>query len=706
MSQLDYEKLEALLDEYLDPVLSSRRTSEELVRGLLPLPRRHQDFALHWTDVIRRSNAEMAWQFVQRAPLALKLMETRGTRQWLLHAMDIYDKEGLYPGSAAFDKVESFAREFRLSHVTVTLEQVRGVLETIVCGLSGRTLKIESGNRPFTDTETLWLPATINRFNQRQENYRLYKIMTVHLWAQTWFGTFRRPAPDSPHLGSILNGFADSGRALKLFNILETWRLNACIERELPGLAREIGQLHPVTAVQDATWQKILNDLSQPDATVYQTLEATSLLYALQMPWPEPFIYQGELNLDAAEMTMEQRMEADKAELQWSLNELLESILNGQNPDSEPLQVEGAQFDAEVDEQGNPQVTLDGEPLDAPPQLENLLTSMFQDFDDIPDDWLVAAGDGDYDNRNQPDNPAEDVWKGVWHKEGAFLYDEWDFRRQTWRKNWCALREVAAHPHYDDFAQRTLEHHIHLVTDIRKHFEALRGEDRILKAQSAGDDIDLDALVTAHADRLTGVEMTDRVYVQMRKQERDLAVIFMVDVSGSTKGWINDAERESLILLCQALEILGDQYAIYGFSGMTRNRCEVYKIKTFEQDYDREVRARISGLRPQDYTRMGVVIRHLTRILNNVEAKTRILITLSDGKPDDYDGYRGEYGIEDTRQALLEARHSGIHPFCITIDTEAGDYLPHMYGHASFTVIDEVRKLPLKVADIYRKLTT
>ncbi len=706
MSQLGHEKLEALLDEYLDPVLSSRRTSEELVRGLLPLARHHQDFALHWTDVIRKSNAEMAWQFVHRAPLALKLMDTQGTRQWLLHAMDVYDKEGLYPGSAAFEKVESFAREFRLSHVTVTLEQVRGVLETIVCGLSGRTLKIESGNRVFTDTETLWLPAAINRFNQREENYRLYKIMAVHLWAQTWFGTFRRPTPDSPHLGSILSGFADKRRALQLFNLLETWRLNACIERELPGLSREIGQLQPVAAPQDATWQKILDGLSQPGATVYQTLEATSLLYERQLPWPEAFIYQGELNLDAAEITIEQRIQADKSALQASLNELLESILNEQKSDSDPLPIEGAQFETEVDEQGNPQVTLDGEPLNAPPELDNLLTSMFQDFDDIPDDWLVPAGDGSYDDRNQPDNPAEDVWKGTWHKEGAFLYDEWDFRRQSYRKNWCVLREVSTHPHYDDFAQRTLERYIHLVADIRKHFEALRQQDRILRAQPAGDNIDLDALVTAHADRLTGVEMTDRVYVQMKKQERDLAVIFMVDVSGSTKGWINDAERESLILLCQALEILGDQYAIYGFSGMTRNRCEVYKIKTFEQDYDREVRARISGLRPQDYTRMGVVIRHLTRILNNVEARTRILITLSDGKPDDYDGYRGEYGIEDTRQALLEARHSGIHPFCITIDTEAGDYLPHMYGHASFTVIDEVRKLPLKVADIYRKLTT
>lgn len=177
-------------------------------------------------------------------------------------------------------------------------------------------------------------------------------------------------------------------------------------------------------------------------------------------------------------------------------------------------------------------------------------------------------------------------------------------------------------------------------------------------------------------------------------------------MSGSTKGWINDAERESLILMAETLETLGDRYAIYGFSGMARKRCEIYKIKQFDEAYNDEIKSRITGIVPKDYTRMGFAIRHLSHILNEVEARTRILITLSDGKPDDYDNYRGEYGIEDTRRALIEARRSGIHPYCITIDKEARDYLPHMYGPAGFTVIDEVRKLPLKVSDIYRRLTT
>ena len=150
----------------------------------------------------------------------------------------------------------------------------------------------------------------------------------------------------------------------------------------------------------------------------------------------------------------------------------------------------------------------------------------------------------------------DDGVRGQSQDTNTFLYDEWDYRRETYRKNWCALKELDTQPVYDDFIQHTLERYVHLVADIRKHFEALRGEDKILKAQPVGDDIDIDALVTATADMKAGVEMKDRVYTQMRQQERDLAVIFMVDVSGSTKGWINDAERESLVLLCQALEIL------------------------------------------------------------------------------------------------------------------------------------------------------
>ena len=268
------------------------------------------------------------------------------------------------------------------------------------------------------------------------------------------------------------------------------------------------------------------------------------------------------------------------------------------------------------------------------------------------------------------------------------------------------LRELDVHPGDEDFVPRTLARYAGLVGQLRKVFEALRGDHRRLKRQMDGDDVDLDALVEALVDHRGGAELSERLFTRHVKSERDIAVMFMVDMSGSTKGWINDAERESLVLLCEALEVLGDRYGIYGFSGMTRKRCEVYRVKRFDEPYSAAVRRRISGIRPQDYTRMGVAIRHLTGRLREVEARTKLLITLSDGKPDDYDGYRGEYGIEDTRQALVEAKRDGIHAFCITIDAHARDYLPHMYGAVNYTLVDDVRRLPIKVSDIYRRLTT
>jgi nitric oxide reductase NorD protein len=204
-----------------------------------------------------------------------------------------------------------------------------------------------------------------------------------------------------------------------------------------------------------------------------------------------------------------------------------------------------------------------------------------------------------------------------------------------------------------------------------------------------------------------GLEMTDRLFTRMHKEERNIAVMFMIDMSGSTRGWINEAEREALILLAEALNTLGDRYAIFGFSGWTRKRCEAFRVKDFEDPWDDLVIGRVCGIEPKDYTRMGAPIRHLAHKLKQIEARTKLLVTLSDGKPDDYDlEYRGEYGIEDTRQALLEARRDGIHAYCITIDREGQHFLPHMYGAANYTVLDDVAKLPLKVSDIYRKITT
>ena len=256
-----------------------------------------------------------------------------------------------------------------------------------------------------------------------------------------------------------------------------------------------------------------------------------------------------------------------------------------------------------------------------------------------------------------------------------------------------------------DFVNQTLAKHRNLLKQLHRTFEALREEDRRIHKQPYGEDIDLDAVINSYADIINGDEIDQNLFIKQRKVDRNIAVMFMVDMSGSTSGWINDMEREALILLCESLQKLGDRYAIYGFSGVTHEQCDLYRIKEFEESYSSVVKERIANIKPKDYTRMGVAIRHLSKLLAKVEAKTKVLITLSDGRPDDRDGYRGVYGIEDTRRALIEAKYLGIHPFCITIDEEAMDYLQHMYGPVNFAIVDQIDKLPYKVSDIYRRLT-
>ncbi len=225
----------------------------------------------------------------------------------------------------------------------------------------------------------------------------------------------------------------------------------------------------------------------------------------------------------------------------------------------------------------------------------------------------------------------------------------------------------------------TLRKYGGLVASLRRNFEVMRGEDRILRRQSFGEAIDIDALVEAWVDTCSGLEMSDSVFTHMRKDERSIAVMLMVDSSGSTKGWINQAERQALILLAESLETLDDRYAIYGFSGWTRKRCEVYPIKKFADHWDDAVRSRVCALASNDHMRRGAPMRHLTKLFHDVEARTKLPITLSDGKPDDYNHlYRGDHGIEDTRQALFEARLAGVYAFCVTIDETGADYLPHM----------------------------
>ena len=658
-------ELEERLEALVGAVLSSRRSAAGLARGLAGQTRALQDFVLRWAAVTAQSSPELAYQFAGLAARAVGELGYAGAERWLLAAIDLYDREGLHRASAELKDLEAFVGRAREGAWGVGFDEVAGVLGSFVAGLSGRRLKLAPAELPWTDTATLYLPQRVTLFSSRAENFRVYKVSAALLWAQTRYGSFGLAPADYP----------DAPRELALLALLEALRLAARIEHALPGLYRDFEALaQPAPGAEFAAARE---RLSAPGATVADSLAELRRLPASARAPDWPFL--GSLDPARALAARDERIERDKQALRAALERWRE----------------------ERGDEGLP--PLDGESLAsgaaaAPEDVRRLADSLLHDLGGLPEDCLMPAGGNSHRAAVEPPESGDDA--------DALRYDEWDHRRGQYRRDWCVLRERDVRPGDSAFVEAALERYRPQVRQLKRSFEALRGEDKRLRGEPYGDDIDLDALVRGHAELAAGGELGERLFVRRARHERDMVTLFMVDMSGSTKGWVNDCERHALVLLCEALEVLGDRYAIYGFSGLTRKRCEVYRVKRFDEPYDRAVRERIAGIQALDYTRMGAAIRHLSGILAREPARTRLLLTLSDGKPDDFsDGYRGEYGIEDTRQALLEARRSGIHPFCITIDREASAYLPHMYGAVNYTVVADVARLPTKLSELYRRLT-
>jgi len=286
-------------------------------------------------------------------------------------------------------------------------------------------------------------------------------------------------------------------------------------------------------------------------------------------------------------------------------------------------------------------------------------------------------------------------------------YPEWDYRRRQYYaahcRVWCQLAsEVGEQWEPDDRARRQFR-------KIRRQFEALRPVKEILPRQLDGAELDLDALVRAHADQIASGQGSDRLYLTARQQTRDLAVMILVDISLSTDSWINnrrvlDIEKETLIALATGIAACRDTFSIYTFTSRKRHFVKLTTIKDFDSPFNSRTLRRIAALRPGYYTRIGAALRHVSQLLAQRPERHRLLLLLSDGKPNDLDHYEGRYGIEDTRQAVLEARRLGLSLFGITIDREAKDYFPYLFSRGGHAIINRPERLIEIVPALYRQL--
>ncbi|MEN8135340.1 MAG: VWA domain-containing protein [Thermodesulfobacteriota bacterium] len=493
------------------------------------------------------------------------------------------------------------------------------------------------------------------------------------------------------------------------------------------------GRIDQASGLTNQHLGRIITELSEPARTASDSAIKTAAIYVLlsniKLPYKpvKPLPYLGRLQPAAAHQVRRQ----ERAETKKKFIEALAAILaNNQQPtaksqsedndtgetparlnsdDAAALLIAPGQKDqteppSTADQSESSQLLIiDGPEIEIPEPLKELAAEIKADLGLVPNEYISAAhglaGKGELPKNIGADSDGKSL-------HGAITYDEWDHRRAGFRKDWCILNEKKIQPVKGTFVKNTLEKYRGQLIKLKKQFEMLRCTERLVKRQRDGDDIDLDAVIESISDIRAGRPGSEQLFVRLRRDDRDIAVMFLIDMSSSTEGWVGEALKEALILMGEALEVLGDRYAIAGFSGMRRSRSDFYQIKDFAENYNEEIKGRIAAIAPQEYTRMGPPVRHATKILQEVDAKVRLLIILADGKPEDYDDYKGEYAIEDTRHALIEAKAVGIHPFCITIDQQAHDYNAHMYGEVNYIFLDRVSDLPLRMPAIYRNLTT
>ena len=332
-----------------------------------------------------------------------------------------------------------------------------------------------------------------------------------------------------------------------------------------------------------------------------------------------------------------------------------------------------------------------------------------QKADDM--DFLSVARDGKSKGgkiKFDLDLPADSADEVIF--ESDVMLPEWDYKKQILQSDYCS---VVNYVHITGEQGELPERLRRTAKKLRQQLEALTTKRVWHRHQSDGSELDLDAYINYVGERFSGhkVEQPD-LYQQLRSSERDLSCLLLADLSLSTDTWLSneariiDVIRDSLFLFSESLRNTGDQFSIYGFSSRNRGYIRFNTLKTFEEKYNGIVRSRIQAIKPGFYTRMGAAIRYAAAKLEQQDTQQRLLLILTDGKPNDLDRYEGRYGVEDTRRAIHEAKAKGLQTFCITIDDQGGEYLPHIFGTNGYTIIRKPEHLPQKLPILYANLTT
>jgi nitric oxide reductase NorD protein len=734
-------------------VLPSRPNTwevDEVFEKLAELDENSREALLRHVDAVWPVSHSLCFSYLLSGVQALTVLPIDLLGEWVRQILGLYEKKGLLGARQFMADVDRYFLGPIRGEAGVAFEEISATLTHYLRGVSGKSLALDVAPLPATDTGTIFLPPVLDTFQGKQNNMFLYKFLVSIQWGHIKSRVFAAMIDDGCTSEELFDRYPDRRLAIDLFSVLQFNTVFRYLESELPGLIRQgrklcarlIRNIGPEGQEDDKSsalqylllrcvesaggedagtlWRKDNNTILVDDSGNGGVLQLLPELYQTFTRLPGSYtlgaasLLLGEFDFVRAAATIRLRREEEKTKFVALLSSFLEQQgslkeeseggnVPGSQPDSVLLLLQKLQIEKKTKDKKA--IVQDNEGLEIPEELAALIKDITDDLGTLPEAYVqTAAGQaGTGVNRQECASSGEPVRTTPMY---VHVYDEWDYRRAGYRAAWCSLMEKSLHPVRSAFVTRTLAKYYPQLNKLRRQFEMLRTRERFVRRRRHGDDIDLDAHIEALGDIRAGLAPSDRLFVQLLRDDRDITAMFLVDMSNSTEGWVGVAVKEALVLLAEALEVVGDQYGIYGFSGMRRSRSEIFHIKHLEETYGAEVQARIAAIGPREYTRMGPPIRHMTKKLQEAQSAVRLLLVISDGKPEDYDDYKGQYAIEDTRKALLEAQGAGVHSFCVTIDKSAQDYLAHMFGRGNYIFVDNVLSLPAKMAEMYRLLTS
>jgi len=746
------------------------RSSLRFVRSLAGEPDRARllnlaQRVINLTREIAEADGEAALACFRSSSLALQTVSIRQFEEWARQGLTVHSKDARARRSYFALETRGSYDALRTGSNGLALETVRHLLILYIEGLTGHEVEISPLaavplESRIADGRTIHLPSVVAEFADDELDFRLYKVLAAHAAGQIEFGTYEEgtaslqsayatlaetynpenvdalaafSVPDdmvdataNPTLPARGDGLTvDYRRALQLFphpqlarrifGTLENGRIDRRLRGKYRGLARDLDLIREHLRRGRPSVTELPASLLP-----FELLFQTTLLDGATEDARQ---YYGQIVSELETVTMEY-LANDAATVADSLlaTSRVYELFQSMSPNDDSIQeVETREEPSESEDESS--ITTESfhrQSTEQKPQR--------RDARELFNAWNDPDGDGEPDELagaeawTEGESPEQMIEEG----EVAYNYDEWDRELTDHRLGWCRVIEKRVKHGDRNFVEQTRERHKGVISSIRYQFQLMKPEDlQRTWNELDGEEFDLNAVIDyvidRRAARVGSGHQSERLYTKRLRRRRDVAVSFLLDQSSSTARTIGrhplqpytrpgrriiEIEKEGLVLMSEALEAVGDTYSINGFTSEGRRNVKFYVVKDFDEKYSDEVKQRIGGINFQNNTRLGAAIRHATAKLAKQEARTRLLIVLSDGRPYDHDYGDARYAREDTREALRQAKNQGITPFCITIDRESEAELRDLYGEIGYTIIDDVLSLPERMPGIYRRLTT